>query len=141
MDASVNTEIKGYGAPVVPVVEREDRTKPQVAPVQKSDESASGALNDRALHGRNDSGQQQAVAPKLSKDELGRVIEVAQKRLDAIGGNLSLGIYETPKDGNIVVQIRDKKNDKVIRQIPSEAALELRAKLDELAGLLLDKNA
>jgi flagellar protein FlaG len=142
MDASLlNAEVKGYGAPVVPTIEREDQTRPRVAPVQKSSEAASNALNDRALHDKNNSGQQQTNQPKMSKEELGRAIEGAQKRLDAIGGNLRLGIFETPEDGNIVVQIRDKKDDKLVRQIPSEAVLKLRAKLDELAGLLLDKNA
>ncbi len=140
MDASINTEVKGYGAPVVPAVERDDRTRPQVAPVQKSSESASGALNDGVLHGQDKSGQLQSKG-NISKDELDRAVSGVQERLDAIGGNLRLGIYETPGKGDIVVQIRNKSDNKVVRQIPSETVLKLRAKLDELAGLLLDKNA
>ena len=141
MDINLNAEVKGYGAPAPSVIQQEDRTRPQVIPVQKSSKSESGALNDRALHGKRGSEQQNAEAPKLSKGELQKAINGAQKRLDAIGGNLSLGLYEEPKDGNIVVQIRDKHSDKVIRQIPSESILELRSKLDDLAGLLMDKNA
>ncbi|NOX25342.1 MAG: flagellar protein FlaG [Deltaproteobacteria bacterium] len=140
MDASMNTEVKGYGAPVIPAIIRDDQVKPQIAPVQKGGEATAGALDDRALHGQNDAGQQ-PTAPKLSEEELARAVEGAQKRLDAIGSNLRLGIYETPKHGNIVVQIRDKKDNKLIRQIPSEAALKLRSKLDELAGLLLNTKA
>ncbi len=141
MDASLNSEIKGYGAPVVPAVEREDRIKPQVSPVQENVKAETGDLNDRALHGQKNTGHKDTDSAPLSRKELEKAVEGAQKRLDVIGGNLRLGIYETPEDGNIVVQIRDKKNDEVVQQIPSEAVLKLRAKLDELTGLLLDKNA
>jgi len=141
MDVNLNAEAKGYGVPAASVVKQEDRTKPQVTPVEKNSKSEAGALNDQALHGKSSSGQQKSDSPKLSKAELQQAVEGAQKRLDAIGGNLSLGLYEEPKGGEIVVQIKDTHSDKVIRQIPSQDILELRAKLDDLVGLLMDKNA
>ncbi len=141
MDVNVNTDVKAYGVPVVPVIEREDKKKSQVAPVQKNGESQPGSLNDKALHGQSKRADDGAESAKITKAELRNSIDVAQKRLDDIGGNLSLGLHEQPDDGTIVVQIRDKRNNKVVRQIPSKAVMELRMKLDELAGLLFDKNA
>ncbi len=141
MDVNINTDVKAYGVPVVPVVEREDKTKSPVEPVQKNGESQAGSLNDKALHGERKQADGSAESAKISKAELRNSVNVAQKRLDDIGGNLSLGLHEQPDDGTIVVQIRDKRSNKVVRQIPSKAVMELRMKLDELAGLLFDKNA
>lgn len=141
MDVNVNSEVKAYGVPVVPVIEREDKVKTQVMPVQKNGESQAGSLDDKSLHGQRKRDDEGAESAKITKTELRNSVNVAQKRLDDIGGNLSLGLYEQPDDGTIVVQIRDKRNNKVVRQIPSKAVMELRMKLDELAGLLFDKNA
>ncbi|VAW41727.1 hypothetical protein MNBD_DELTA03-46 [hydrothermal vent metagenome] len=141
MDINLNAEVKAYGVPVTPVIEREDKTKAQVAPVQKNGESQAGSLNDEALHGQPKKAENGAEAARITKAELRNSVNVAQSRLDDIGGNLSLGLHEQPDDGTIVVQIRDKRSNKVVRQIPSKAIMELRVKLDELAGLLFDKNA
>jgi len=41
--------------------------------------------------------------------------------------------------GDIVIKIIDNNTDKVIRQIPPEDIVELRKRLGDLQGLLLDK--
>ena len=141
MDVNVNAEVKGYGAPATPVVEKEDRIKPQVAPVQKGAESSSGALDDKSLHGSNKDGGKESVFQSMSQEDVEEMIEEVQKRLDSIGGNLALGLAEHQQTESIVVQIKDKGNHEVVRQFPSEELLELRSKLDDLVGLLFDQKA
>jgi len=140
MDVNLNAEVKVYGTPATPVTEQEDRVKPQVTPVQKSAESTSGSLDDKALHGNNGEAKELA-AGAMSQEEVEDMIAEVQQRLDSIGGNLSLGLNEDQKTESIVVQIRDRTNREVVRQFPSEELLELRSKLEDLTGLLFDEKA
>lgn len=137
MDVNLNTEVKVYGAPAVPVVEQEDKVKPQVTPVKEGTESANAKLNDQSLHGKSEKGK----GATLSKDEIEKLIAQVQSRLDTIGGNLKLGLNEYKPTKDIVVQVKDRRNDKLIRQFPSEELLKLKAKLEDLAGILFDENA
>jgi flagellar protein FlaG len=129
MDINASTEIKGVGQPMVSVVEMEDQFKPQVAPVEKSGDTGRGSLNDRALHGRK--------AQKLSSEVLSKVAEEIQDRFDAMGAKLGFSIREETED--IVMEVRERESGDLIRQIPSEEVLALREKLNELVGLLFDK--
>jgi len=52
---------------------------------------------------------------------------------------LQFAIHED--SGRMVVQIKDEKTGQVVRQIPSEEALELAKRLDELSGLLFKEKA
>lgn len=131
MDINVSAEIKGVGQPMVSVVEMEDQTKPQVAPVKKSGDSAQGSLDDQALHGRK--------AGKLSSEDLSKMAEEIQNRFDAMGSQLGFSINEETED--VVMEVRERESGDLIRQIPSEEVLALREKLNELVGLLFDKKA
>jgi len=137
MDVNLNTEIKAYGAPAVPVVEQEDKVKPQVAPVREDTESTKANLNDQALHDRKGKG----AGVSLSREEMEKLMAQVQSRLDTIGGNLRLGLNEYKPTRDIVIQVKDRRNDKLIRQFPSEDLLKLKAKLEDLAGLLFDESA
>ena len=134
MDVSVNTEVKGIGVTtVMPAVEREDRVKPRVAPVAQSGDSSQAALGQNELHPK-------AQAKPPDAKELAKAVEEMQQRLDALGNTrLSFRVNEKPNE--VVVQITDGQSGKVVKQIPSEDALNLQAKLQELTGLLLDEKA
>lgn len=141
MDVGANTDVRGYGnqanQTAVPVVEKEDRTRSQVQPVKGDTDSGKVALNDQALHGRGKEGQ----AKKMSSEDLEKVMAEVQKRLDSIGGNLRLGLQQYRETNDIVVQVRDKNSDKVVKQFPSEELLKLQEKLNDLIGVLLDESA
>ena len=141
MDVTANTDVKGYvnqsSQTAVPVVEKEDRVKPQVQPVKEGTDSGKVALNDQALHGK---GKEQK-AKAISQEELEKVMEEVQKRLDAIGGNLTLGLQEYKETNDIIVQVKDRSSNEVVKQFPSEELLKLQAKLDDLLGLLFDESA
>ncbi len=134
MDASVNTEVKGIGATtVMPAVVREDREKPQVAPVAKGGESSRSELGEKELH-------PQGQAKPVDAKEIARAVEEMQQRLDSLG-NTKLNFRVLEKPNEVVVQVTDSKSGKLVRQFPSEEALKLQAKLQELTGLFFDEKA
>nr|MBF0223462.1 flagellar protein FlaG [Desulfobulbaceae bacterium] len=141
MEVGANTDVRGYGnqanQTAVPVVEKEDRTRPQVQPVKGDTNSGKVALNEQALHGRGKEKQ----AKKMSSEDLESVMAEVQQRLDAIGGNLRLGLQQYKETNDIIVEVRDKSSDKVVKQFPSEELLTLKSKLKDLVGLLVDESA
>jgi flagellar protein FlaG len=141
--SSLPTDLNKVAVVSTPAVETEDRVKPQVAPVQENLESSASALNDRALHGRDSEEEKRRLAAgaTMSREELEKVVAEVQKRLEAIGSNLSLGLAENKETESIVAQIRDKSSDKIIKQFPSEEVLKLRAKLADLMGILFEGKA
>lgn len=139
VDVNVSTDVKGYGVPVTPAqVQAEDRVKPQVPPVQKGDNPASAALDEKRLHRKDGRPQEEK---KLSREELEENIAEIQARLDSIGSNLLLGLAKEEKFESIVVQVKERQTGELVRQIPSEEVLALRKKLEEVAGLLFDSKA
>ena len=137
--SSTNADVKSYGVPVVPSISVEDRAKPQVTPVKDSSDSGRAALDDNALHGN--SAEALKKQKRLSEEEMSRLAQEIQARLDSIGGNLRLGLGTDDKTASIVARITEKKTGEVVRQIPSEDLLELKSKLEDLVGMLFDKKA
>ncbi|MEN8257436.1 MAG: flagellar protein FlaG [Thermodesulfobacteriota bacterium] len=131
MDVNVSADVKVVGQPLVSTVEMKDKTKPQVAPVAKSGDTAEGALDDQALHGK--------LKEELSQQDMAKIAEDIQRRFDSMGASLGFSVNEETED--IVMEVTDRESGDLIRQIPSEEVLALRAKLDELVGLLFDQEA
>ena len=138
MDVNISAEVKGFGATTAtaPATERQDRVKPQVAPVASGKESSRAALDEQALRGRKD----QEQARKMSAEEAAKAVKEMQERLDAIGNTrLNFSLHNEPDA--VVVQITDRQSGELLRQFPAEEALALLKKLDELVGLLFDGKA
>ena len=134
MDVNVTSDVKAYGLPVTPTVTNEEQTKPQVVPVPENSGSESAALNDRALHGREIVNQR---AGQLSGEEVMKLVKDLQKRLDPLATRLTFSVDE--ETGSFVVKVIDNESGEVVRQIPPEALLNLRANLAELVGVLYDQ--
>ena len=136
MDVNVNSEIKGVGLTVAaPAVERADRLKSPVTPVAAGTDSASGSLGEKELH-RRDGGRKQNT---VSEEELGKVVDEIQSRLDAMGTRLNFTVNKEPDV--VVVKVTDRESGELVRQIPSDEVLALRKKLQELSGILFDEKA
>ncbi|MDH5299409.1 MAG: flagellar protein FlaG [Desulfobulbaceae bacterium] len=134
MDVNLNAEVKTVGVPTTPSVVREDRERPQVQPVAAGTESTRGALDDKVLKGGK-----QGRERKLTREELEKEVGEIQKRFDAMGTRLGFTVNDEPDA--VVVLITDKKTGEVVRQFPSEEVLALRAKLEDITGLLFDTKA
>ncbi len=132
VDVNISTDVKALGVPQVPTIAREDRDKPQVAPVADAGGLADTAMDDKVLHGR-------PLKKPVSGEEVKKALDMIKKRLAKMSTKISLSLSEDPKA--VVVQVRDSESGEIIRQFPSEEVLELRAKLDELVGMLFDTTA
>ena len=76
----------------------------------------------------------------LSHDEIKDITEDLNDYMGDLQTNLRFSMYEK-LDHQVVVQIKNRATDELIKQIPSEELLELRVKMEELSGLLFDVKA
>ena len=136
MEVNVTTDVKGVAAPPVSSVETADSRKPQVEPVAKATDSVSVRLSDQALHGKQKSSEE---GKEFTLEELEEVLGEIQTRMDSLGSKLNFGLSKYEKTDEIVIQITDKTNGDLIKQFPSEEVLQLQEKLNDLVGLLFDK--
>jgi len=74
---------------------------------------------------------------KVSSEELQRLFEEIKKKFDMLSKYLKIDIdqeLEIP-----VVKIIERETNRVIRQIPPDYLLELMKRIDQLLGLLIEK--
>lgn len=132
VDVNTQADVKNYGVTPNPAVQKEDRVKSQVAPVESSGDSGRSALDEKALH-------RDQQAEKMSKDEMAEYLKEIQSRLNLMGTRLGLDIDDAAE--TVVARITDKDSGDLIKQIPSEEILELKNKIEDLIGILFDKKA
>ena len=115
---AVQSEVSSLDAATPQVVSAEKiKTLQPQKDVQKTDRAA----------------QDQALSPKEMKD----ITEDLNDYMSDLQTNLRFSMYEK-LDHQVVVQIKNRSTDELIKQIPSEELLELRVKMEELSGLLFD---
>lgn len=132
MDINSNAEVKVVGIVPSPSVERDEKIQAQVKPVQESGNAGKTALDDKSLH-------RSPEQEKLTKEEMTEHLREIQKRLNLMGTRLGLDIEESAEV--VVAKITDKDSGDLIKQIPSEEILALRDKIEDLIGILFDKQA
>jgi uncharacterized FlaG/YvyC family protein len=76
---------------------------------------------------------------KVDATELNKAVSDINKSLQDRGQDLRFSIDSDSK--RVVVKIIDQNTSQVLRQIPSEEALEISKSLDKLQGLLIKQNA
>lgn len=141
MDVNIATDVKGYGTPVVANVEIEDAKRPAISPVEPSSKADSVALDKKAQLGTQGDQLSSKTDGEIDAKEMKKVVDEVQKRMDAIGSKLSFGLKEHKDIHQMVVQITDKDSGKLVKQFPAEEVIQIREKLNDLIGLLFDKQA
>jgi len=118
--------------------------------------SLGGAEKIRALAGRDNAVKQAAehnsrlaeieAARKLMKDDPEKVKEIVADTVDffnkfvkEVQVDLRYDVDEATND--IVIRIFEKGTDKLIRQIPPEAILNLKQRINDLLGIIYDETA
>ena len=81
-------------------------------------------------------GQAPEPSPAPDARELERIASDVQIRLKQLNTELRFEIEDNVED--LVVKVVDPETDEVIRQIPSEEMVEIRDRIDEIVGFLLD---
>ena len=135
MDINTTADVKGYNTIATPPsVELEGREKPPVAPVQSGSESESGKLDQKTLRNREE--EQDGEKFDLTRENARQLAEDVQQRFDFLATRLDLIVDD--QTGTLVAKILERDSGKLIRQVPTDQLLNLRAKLNELVGMLFD---
>jgi flagellar protein FlaG len=82
---------------------------------------------------------EETTEPKAVPDarELARIASEVQIRLKQLNTELRFEIEDNVED--LVIKIVDPETEEVIKQIPSKEMVEIRDRIDELVGFLLDE--
>ena len=81
--------------------------------------------------------QTQEVRREMSEDEIFKQVKDANQKLRAYDRRLEFSIHDVTK--RIMVKVINTNDDSVIREIPSEKALDMLAYVWKLTGILLDE--
>uniref|UniRef100_A0A7C2ZHF2 Flagellar biosynthesis protein FlaG n=1 Tax=Hydrogenobacter sp. TaxID=2152829 RepID=A0A7C2ZHF2_9AQUI len=104
--------------------------------VQK--QAQEGAL-ERMKREREESVHQSEAERRVNSQELQKLMEEIKRKFDMLSKYLRIDIdseLEIP-----VAKIIEKDTNRVIRQIPPEYLLDLMKKIDQMLGILLNKEA
>jgi flagellar protein FlaG len=105
-------------------------TKLEERPVQAADQQ--GAVAAAA-------GKATGTASPVSREDLSAAVKKINESMPVSAQSLEFSIDEDSKD--IVVKVIDQSTREVVRQIPSEEALEIAKSLDKMRGLLIRQTA
>lgn len=116
---------------------------PQVVlPTQNADKTADKPVSDNVLSmDQAKRAEQKAAAEKQSRENQ-QVTEEMLKELEQdieTMHNVGLKFSKHDDSGRTMIKVLNKENDEVIREIPSEDVLNLAAKIEEMIGILFDK--
>lgn len=75
---------------------------------------------------------------EISREDVEAMVDALKELTETLQTKLNFSVDSGTN--SIVVKVIDKETDKVIRQIPPEALLELQEKMQDLTGFLLSEN-
>lgn len=81
--------------------------------------------------------KEQTGKKELSKDELDKMTGSMNKLIQLLNADLQFALHE--KTNQIMVQIVDTKENKVLKEFPPHELLDTISKIRDYIGLLLDK--
>jgi flagellar protein FlaG len=88
-------------------------------------------------HSVESSSQKDLQKKTRSTDEINKELDAINEKLNMSNSSLQFNVDETSQE--LVVRVVDRDSGKVIRQIPPESIVRLRASLKEMTGLLIEK--
>lgn len=75
----------------------------------------------------------------LTEVQAGEMTEEMNKFMERLNTDIHFTLHE--KTERLMLQVVDRKNGEIIKEIPSEEMLDMLAKISEYVGVLLDKKA
>ncbi|WDP87267.1 MAG: flagellar protein FlaG [Desulfobacter sp.] len=76
----------------------------------------------------------------LSVQEVKELAEGLNELMDGLQTSIGFSIHEKLSN-QVVVEIKDRQTDQLIKQIPSEELLAIKEKMEEFTGMLFDQKA
>ncbi len=88
-------------------------------------------------------GAPEAAGPTGTEDvspkDADKIVETLNENMDKLQTRLGFKVNDDSEE--IIVTVINRETDEVVRQIPSKELLELKDKMDELTGILLNEKA
>ncbi len=114
-------------------------------PVNRSGGSIDTAVSSAAPIKQTDAESVQAERKVIEKEaspstqEVKELAEGMNEMMDGLHTSIGFSIREE-LGSQVVVEIKDRKTNELIKQIPSEELLLIKEKMDEFTGLLFDQS-
>ena len=106
-------------------------------PIPRRDERPASTIENNAVTGHSVRADASLTPP--SKEVVSAAVEKLNEAMAASSQSLKFEIDEDTKQ--IVVKIIDQGTDEVVRQIPTEEALQMAKSIDKMQGLLIRQTA
>ncbi len=87
----------------------------------------------------NQNTQNQAEQSESTMSGIKQLTDAIAKSMNMDMSSARVSFSKDTNTGDIVIEIIDSETDEVIKQIPSKEVIELRKRLGDLQGLLLDR--
>ncbi len=118
-----------------------------VTPTQETKAAGVVPVETGALNGIKNPPPAQAQDPVTEKkptepppaDEIKELADSLNEYMDGFQTDLGFSINEK-LNHQVIVEIKNRKTDELVKQIPSEELVAIREKMAELTGLLFDKS-
>ncbi len=85
----------------------------------------------------SDNARKTSMPESVSLPEVEEIVTALNDHMDMLKTTLGFSIDKNAE--KIVVTVKNRVSDEVIRQIPAEELLTIQAKMEELSGLILNK--
>lgn len=73
----------------------------------------------------------------VNKEDIAKVADQLKSKIESTNKSLKFFIHDAT--GQMAVKIINKDTNEVIKEIPAKELLDLKAKIDDMVGLLIDK--
>lgn len=132
-------DIGSIQKPLIQVATRESAPlAPHDAMQNKASGSAAGEIGDEPVAGKGKPGTA-AEGGSASREQIEDAVASIQDFVQSVRRSINFSVEET--SGRVVVKVTDAGSGDVIRQIPSEEALQLAENLSEVRSLLFKAEA
>ncbi|MFZ3152370.1 flagellar protein FlaG [Pseudomonas sp.] len=132
-------DIGSIQKPLIQVATRESaRLAPDEALRTKASESGASAIGDELVVDKLKPGTA-VEGESASREQLEEAVASIQDFVQSVRRSINFSVEET--SGRVVVKVTDAGSGDVIRQIPSEEALQLAENLSEVRSLLFKAEA
>ena len=133
-------DIGAIQKPLIQVATRESaRLAPHDAMQNKASESGASKIGDEPVAGKSKPGAAAEGENATSREQIEEAVASIQDFVQSVRRSINFSVEET--SGRVVVKVTDAGSGDVIRQIPSEEALQLAENLSEVRSLLFKAEA
>lgn len=111
----------------------------RTAPADTASKQVAGAAETAAAGEERTAQAVVGDSEEISRDQVEGAVSTIQEFVQSVRRNINFSLEET--SGRVVVKVTDANSGDVIRQIPSEEALQLADSLEEVRSLLFKAEA